>query len=426
MAKQLFIIDPCIIDATGHYAAYARAIRNHAVERGLRVRVLAHQCVSQQLIDELGAERVFRYSLTHRFISIPGIRGPANVALCNLTFLQDLTRALATPGEQGFVVFAPTTDHRQLFAWARWLAKHPAGSDLRIILCFRYSYFAGGGEPISRLSLWLAKAGFRMLARAARGSDIRIATDSERLAEEYRRLTNLPIDVLPIPHTDDLTGPAPAPPARDRRPVRFAALGDARAEKGFGLLVDAITLLHQNGQLDNLEFALQCHIGHERHNAVRRRFSQLSALGLANVHVISGMLSRTQYLDLLQGSDIILLPYSAEHYYARTSGAFAEALAAGKPVIVTDDTWMSEQLAVHGAGLIIQDGDPADLARAIREAAARHVELAAAARERRRNWLAWHNPECLLQRIGATDSATADHRGGAPSGNTRNHPAQYR
>ena len=43
-------------------------------------------------------------------------------------------------------------------------------------------------------------------------------------------------------------------------------------------------------------------------------------------------------------ADLILLPYSQESYSVQTSGIFTEALSMGKPVIVTDDTWMSYEL----------------------------------------------------------------------------------
>ena len=55
-------------------------------------------------------------------------------------------------------------------------------------------------------------------------------------------------------------------------------------------------------------------------------------------------LSTEAYKDLLLGSHITLLPYDQSEYSARRSGILAESLAAGIPVIVPADTWLSRQL----------------------------------------------------------------------------------
>lgn len=60
------------------------------------------------------------------------------------------------------------------------------------------------------------------------------------------------------------------------------------------------------------------------------------------------------YLGDLAAADIVVLAYeNAIHYKFATSGVFTEAVAFGKPVVVPDDTWMSEQLVEgHGAGSV--------------------------------------------------------------------------
>jgi hypothetical protein len=54
-------------------------------------------------------------------------------------------------------------------------------------------------------------------------------------------------------------------------------------------------------------------------------------------------LSTEDYRALVFSSDIILLPYDRDNYYARSSGILVESLVAGIPVIVPAGTWMAEQ-----------------------------------------------------------------------------------
>jgi hypothetical protein len=55
------------------------------------------------------------------------------------------------------------------------------------------------------------------------------------------------------------------------------------------------------------------------------------------------------YVDALMKCDIFVLFYTSWLYSAGSSGIFAEALAAGKPMIVTDDTWGGRILRTRSA-----------------------------------------------------------------------------
>ena len=81
------------------------------------------------------------------------------------------------------------------------------------------------------------------------------------------------------------------------------------------------------------------------------------------------------------------------------SGPFVEALALGKPVVVTEDTWMSAQLARFGAGLTVRDRDPEDLARAICAARDGYEHLAEQASARQESWIAYHNPDNFVKEL---------------------------
>jgi len=66
-------------------------------------------------------------------------------------------------------------------------------------------------------------------------------------------------------------------------------------------------------------------------------------------------LSSQDYLSQLCSADVILLPYDAETYRWKTSGIFIEAIAAGKPVLVTEGTWMAHEAKNFGLSEFITE-----------------------------------------------------------------------
>ena len=62
------------------------------------------------------------------------------------------------------------------------------------------------------------------------------------------------------------------------------------------------------------------------------------------VSLVEGPFESDQYTAIINSADVILVPYDSASYYARSSGVYAEALAAGIPVVASDKSWMSQEL----------------------------------------------------------------------------------
>jgi len=390
MPRQLLVVDPNLADDSGHYAAYLESFRDEVIRRGLTLRVLANRKVGPRIQSALAAEPVFRYDLFHAFPRARWMgRIPAPI-LSNSAHFVDLRTGLRGADRRS-LVFVPTIDHRHMLAWGWWLSLRSRGRLPHVVMLLRYNYTEFVGQLRWRPEVRWARRALRLLERAAHGR-LRLATDSERLAEEYRELTGLDIEVFPIPHTDDVVHHRAASRTDESARLRFVSLGDARTAKGFAVLAEAIKLLHARGQADGIEFVLQSRVVAAGQDAARTARNELAARAFDNVALVDEELERGAYLDLLYGADVVVIPYSRQLYISRTSGPFCEALAAGKPVIVTDDTWMSDQLSGRGAGVTVADGDPADLVRAILETRDRHRELSDRAAKARAAWVEIHNP----------------------------------
>nr|WP_246603173.1 glycosyltransferase [Falsiroseomonas tokyonensis] len=177
----------------------------------------------------------------------------------------------------------------------------------------------------------------------------------------------------------------------------MVSLGNARDEKGILEILEAIRLLRaEPAGLEGLRFTLQAN------DAVPEIAAAIDSFALElpeQVRLLRRALSPEAYAALLAESDLVLLPYWREIYEARTSGVLPEALGGGRPVICTAGTWMADELALCGAGLLVADHDPAGLAAAIRQAHAAWPRLAAGALAGRAFCLARHGGAPLMRAL---------------------------
>lgn len=160
-------------------------------------------------------------------------------------------------------------------------------------------------------------------------------TDSERLAEQYNCFSKCRFSVLPIPHTGYTVSDAWQ--KKSERTISY--LGDARPEKGFLQLPRVINALAR----ERVQFQVQANYnipGGEGGVAKCRK----KLRNIENVALFETALNAEKYSAALKKTDIMLILYDPEQYYARSSGIFAEAMAAGIPALVPADTWMSAQV----------------------------------------------------------------------------------
>ena len=67
-----------------------------------------------------------------------------------------------------------------------------------------------------------------------------------------------------------------------------------------------------------------------------------------SVQLLLEPLSQEDYQSLLISSDIVLLPYDAKAYRVRGSGIVAEAAAAGKIIVASEDSYPGNVAAAYG------------------------------------------------------------------------------
>jgi len=132
---------------------------------------------------------------------------------------------------------------------------------------------------------------------------------------------------------------------------RLCYLGDAREEKGFGLLPrinDELAIEVVDGR--PIRIAAQVYqTGTSIEVEILKEVDELLRSTADGTVLIQEPLSPDRYAAMISACDVVYNLYKRENYTARSSGVFVEAISCHKPVVVTAGTWMSAVMGAHAA-----------------------------------------------------------------------------
>ncbi|OYT98113.1 MAG: hypothetical protein CFE40_12580 [Burkholderiales bacterium PBB1] len=299
----------------------------------------------------------------------------------------ETVRAVAkSKPREGLIVFSHMITGFNFLAWAM-IAKYCERRGLRAKILFRYPT---AFLPEHRADI---KIGRLLYEQCSRGGMVEYYSDSQVLSDHYREFLNAPVQTLPIPHM-------PALKLKQERnadqAICVVVLGNARAEKGFCEIVDSIQLL-QDSEEHGFEFVIQTNNPDEE---AASRLSDLDAIAGIKIIKHQAALTEKEYEEILSGSDVVLAPYHAEVYGARTSGVLLEAIAAAKVAIVAEGTWLAAELRENGSGIIVENKSATSIAKALIHVRDNFTQLQAEALAKAKYYRQKHGAEnflsCLL------------------------------
>lgn len=260
-------------------------------------------------------------------------------------FAEDLARFVKQAKlQEGDHVFIPTLSDVEMQGVAHFCATSSLGSKLVWHLLFRRNLYNGRPATFSSQNDYIPLRRFRLALhqtlRACEGVDLRFYTDTDALTDQYNRLGLALFQTTPIPVSEGFW-------VRDERthtqPLCCGYLGDARDEKGFGLLPDALDLLRRfSHSARDVVFLAQSNFnvpGGEPESALA--YLSLQSQPESWRRLIKGPFESDVYEALFRDMDVALIPYAGHLYTARSSGVYAEALVAGIPAVVTEGSWMA-------------------------------------------------------------------------------------
>ncbi len=205
---------------------------------------------------------------------------------------------------------------------------------------------------------WLKNLSFRLLESRVLQHAALVHYTSEQEQVEAEKL-HMTTRAAVIPNAvDEAPIPAPRggfraryPELNGRRIVLFLSRLDVK--KGLDLLLQAFALLAQQAPDTSLVLA-----GGGDPAFVARLKSAAAALGIASRVVWPGFLSGDEKQAALADADLFVLPSYSENFGI----AVAEAMAAGLPVVVSDQVGIHREVARAEAGLVV----PCDVPRLAR------------------------------------------------------------
>lgn len=406
MTRKFILLDHSIEDCTGHYLEYARRVLRAARAKGFRTVLAVNQragemeCPEADIIDKAFMRtylenQVETYSAAILSIASSGRQVYPDTWKAEV-FAQEF-RALAQRIEAANddLVFVPTLGSVELIGIALFSTMDEAGA-LEWHLLFRHDV------PSQKMVFRIKKCAryrrvmtaFDKFGKGFKKGTTFFYTDTEALTAQYNRLGEFQFDTLPIPIDDSLH----MKKHKEGIPLIVSYLGDAREEKGFHLLPNLIKAVRQAGYgEDRVKFRIQANLplAGSTEKAARAKKVLIEQEG-SGLEVLEGPFGSDQYHQLVTDSDIILVPYCTKSYQARSSGIFAEALAAGVPTVFPRGLWVGSCQVDSGSVWFnrVEDVDSAllDVISHYRDCELRSQEFASI-------WRQWHSATNLVNSI---------------------------
>lgn len=404
--RHFVYADQDLVSFGSHHFNYCAAVAGEFRSRGIATTVLANRGVDERIRTELSAVPFFS---THSY-SRPGPRtfaklcgdwvGPLQIVSSNFQVYRELRAARAQFVDPDTLIFAASCNYLDLAAWLRWMGELDKRCRPNLVIMLRFSPY-GDGWLDTRLLFY--RTIFRLLKNLILSSErcLHFVSDSRALANCYEKELGITVDVVPIPHAT-MTACAPgvgsfiSSPVRP--PLRLIVPGQIRKEKGYDLLLRMVPFLRQHKN----SLRITVHIGSPHRELPNSRIDSLVAqiTESALFEIIAGNLSTTDYLNQISTADAVLLPYNRIRYRYRTSGPFIEAAAAGIPLVIPIQTWMTTTATEYNLAFIPFDTErPKSLEQALLLLIKNILELKERGRTAMYKIRAHHNPSSFVNRL---------------------------
>jgi glycosyltransferase involved in cell wall biosynthesis len=396
--KSLLICEEALINEHGHFQSWIKAIRQMHLDAGAEVYVAGNRAVVPEVKANLDVLPVYSVNSWDQSVSAkwPAWRRQLSVFIHNWRVLSETRRALASTGPVDVLLFTAVRVHHVL--GLRLLCYFALGRQFKKLVFFlltsqaQYnSTFTSYRFPPQTRLLAIVLQSFRRLSR--RGLVI-LAADSHITCAEYERLAGVSMTLFPSP------GAAlcyELPSNSNGGPV-FTILGVSTWDKGIAVFQEAILRFLSRNPASSASFVLQW--------AVPCRGPDGNVIPISDrlrseprVVLLERRLSNQEYASYFSKSDFIVLPYRKSTYFNRISGVAVEAAVSGKPMIVTENTWLSWAMQEFGSGIAVPEDDVDSWCRAIEDCCAKGLSMQSEARRRMSVARAYNSSEKYLDML---------------------------
>lgn len=352
MKQNFILIDHSIVDSTGHHLEYARRVLGAAKKAGYRTVLAANirsdnvKCNEVDCIESVFTNNYWKNQSVRPFQLLTNYMAEdfaiTRVNSRSAQFAKELNILIKRiNANQDDYIFIPTLGETELLGIAIYSELDEAEA-LNWHLLFRRDWPRPTGvlDIKTFIKRKYAMETFKKYANEFLKGVSYFYTDTEDLSDEYNRQCPQTFHTLPIPLDDyvDLKK------CKSKGPLVISYLGDAREEKGVHLLPNIIREIRKSGFCKaKVRFRIQANFPLTGNTKIAiHAKKELIGQQDDGVEVLEGPFDTDTYHSMVTTSDIILIPYNPDQYKARSSGIFAEALAAGVPTVFPLGTWMEK------------------------------------------------------------------------------------
>jgi hypothetical protein len=382
--NNLCLIEPDLLNYNGHTYNYVKSIYDESKKYNYNFKVLTSIDCEKKLFKDLPISTVF----SKRPSDIVFKNLFSRLFIAPLVYNLFLFRGLLKAKKQikfnsDWTLFMSTMQHLHGFAIYLFIKLQKKTEIPKLVLFLRLSLNRPDLNRKTPTFFWY-KLLFILFNSISKSYKITYVTDSILLKSEFEKNFNIIVQVIPIPHLNSINQHI-----NNSNKIIFSSLGSARKTKGFKIIVESISRLKNNNLFLDNNFILQCNHS-ETDTYIKGLVTLLKSYALKNVELIEHDLNEKDYQDLLHKSDVILIPYDQAIYHSNTSGIFTESVGAGKPVIVTNNTWMSSY--INNCSGIVIEYDSESLSKAILKMCLEYKNYRQIANFKKDEWNAFHNP----------------------------------
>lgn len=367
--KRALVVEEALRDHKGHWFEYNRDIVNGLRRQGYHVDVFVHRDVEADLRETLEATPVFRYSVWHG--SYRG--GIKAVFWHNWRVMGDL-RAALRHREPYDLVFAGNNMIHHVLAWRVIMALN-ARQIRRLVLLFAVSPALPSPHPEQPQfapKSFVYRGLLRAFSNLRNKGRVLFAAETPNTGRHIEVFAGGRVHALP--HATDGVPQRAAAMASTHAPKCIGSMGVGRYEKGTELFQSAVKKLLEVPEFATIRFSYQWQNDFTKPDGTIARVDpELDAH--ARVEVMRTFRGGSDYWALLEGIDLMVLPYRLTTYATRLSRVAIEAMILGIPMVVTRGSWLEQAMAETGSGVSFEDENTDSLVAAIQEARQRYTEL---------------------------------------------------
>lgn len=297
----------------------------------------------------------------------------------NLRFLRTLGKQRVGEGHDWVIATEASLMH--LLAWRWWLARNPRSRLLLVFIQPPWLLYdcAPDGSPRFKKQAWLYRSAVRLFGGHIRSGRCRLAADATAVTRFLEHDERWPVADVVTPAS--LDGFVEQAQVTQGARLRIGVLGRPTIDRGSPRVLTALEAWFATppgAARPQVEFIVQWQDVPGATDADRERLRSLEAAHPEAVRVLREPLSTQDYTALICSLHGGVLAYDRATYAQRCSNIAIQHVCAGVPFIATSGTWMSEELARHGAGELC-DESPESLVSALeRFAKSAEVHCAAA------------------------------------------------